>query len=795
MIGNRRGRMVGSRRAMLVVFLLCVGLVPALASRVTLKDGRVLEGATALLASMIEEGKQLDGGEGVRIRPILMIDDRLRRTFVPKRHVTETSEQTNLIDTPERFLVAQPVAENGAQFGSIGPFVQVTEFDDFGRRIVKMNTPGGIIAVIQGITEITPDTVRIQSLSAMGRPAYTWDMHMATTSVPTARLDAILARLIDPKNLDQRLKLVRFLLQSERYRDAEDTLQKILGDFPEQQALFAPTATRLRQAQARRILAELQVRRGAGQHALVRELLEKFPDKDVAGETLQAVREALDEQLALRAAVQELLTKFDAHLARLGDSARRSRLEGFRAELGRELNLNTLHRLDAYKLAWDDETLQPDELLAMAVSGWLVGSADTTRKLDVSLSLYETRDLVQSYLVESVKVRRGELLAKIRAQEGGSPALVAKLVGLMKPPAEPGQPVENVAGLYQFEVATLPGQPTIPCFVQLPPEYDPNRLYPTIVSMHGAYSTPLLQIDWWAGSVTSQGFRVGQATRHGYIVVSPAWAKVEQFEYGYTAEEHFAVLNSLRETCRRFSVDTDRVYLSGHSMGGDAAWDLALAHPDLWAGVIPVTAVADKYVGNIWENAAYVPFYLVAGERDGDRGVRNAKELDRYFSNLPKSTNFTVVEYIGRGHENYSDEIQRLFDWMPRYKRDFFPREFTCKTMRAWDNFFWWVELDELPSKTLVEPSEWPPRGRLPMITKAAIGATGTINVTTGAGRTTIWLAPSICDFSRPLVCSVNGRRLKGTVDAIAPDTAVILEDARTRGDRQHPFWAKLESP
>ena len=57
------------------------------------------------------------------------------------------------------------------------------------------------------------------------------------------------------------------------------------------------------------------------------------------------------------------------------------------------------------------------------------------------------------------------------------------------------------------------------------------------------------------------------------------------------------MLNSLRDACRRFSVDSDRVFISGHSMGGDAAWDLGTAHPDLWAGMIPI-AHATTTMGN-----------------------------------------------------------------------------------------------------------------------------------------------------------------------------------------------------
>ena len=94
--------------------------------------------------------------------------------------------------------------------------------------------------------------------------------------------------------------------------------------------------------------------------------------------------------------------------------------------------------------------------------------------------------------------------------------------------------------------------------VQLPPEYDSYRRYPTVVTLHGTGSTPQQQIDWWAGGVATNGTRLGQATRQGYIVIAPAWAHEQQKTYNYTGEEHAAVLYALRDACRRFSVDTDR---------------------------------------------------------------------------------------------------------------------------------------------------------------------------------------------------------------------------------------------
>jgi predicted peptidase len=44
----------------------------------------------------------------------------------------------------------------------------------------------------------------------------------------------------------------------------------------------------------------------------------------------------------------------------------------------------------------------------------------------------------------------------------------------------------------------------------------------------------------------------------------------------------------VREVCRTCAVDTNRVYLTGLSMGGFGTWDLGLAHPELFAAMVPI---------------------------------------------------------------------------------------------------------------------------------------------------------------------------------------------------------------
>src|SRR5207253_9758494 len=107
-----------------------------------------------------------------------------------------------------------------------------------------------------------------------------------------------------------------------------------------------------------------------------------------------------------------------------------------------------------------------------------------------------------------------------------------------------------------------------------------------------------------------------QAALHGYILVAPAWGGEFGQRYGYSPEEHAAVLDALWDLRRRFQVNSDRVFLLGAGDGADMAFDVGLAHPDLFAGVLPVSGsphlFAQRYA-QLGGNGQHLPFYVVSG--------------------------------------------------------------------------------------------------------------------------------------------------------------------------------------
>lgn len=759
------------------------------AAVVTMKTGMQFEGKVAEIGSLNDNPLNPKPGDGTK--PILLIDNGLTRTLV--REI----EAANVADGPptpnEKIRIRQQIAEAGQKIGIVGPIIRVTKFSEFGHRIFSMQGPKGQLDIIQAITEITPRYVRLQGHRQTG---FVWDMRIATSSVPRDILSKVIRKHIDNKNPDDRLRVVRLYIQAERYSDALMELDEAIRDFPGLKHLNEQ-ADRLRQLLAQTLLREIELRRDAGQHNRVYSLLDNFPNKGIAGVTLLSVRDMLNEYQKREQQYQQILEQLAELIKQIPDEPTRADLEPIHLEIQKELSVHTLIRMADFLRLADDKSLKPDQKVSLAISGWLLGSGAAIDNLAVATSLVEVRDEVVKYLRATRPHERADSLEKMLTLEGGSPENVAKLIANMKPPITSDQDlvaVPDVPDLYEITVKGIEQQAEFSYYVQLPPEYNPYRRYPCVVTLNGAGSSPIQQLDWWAGGLKPEnGQRYGQASRRGYIVIAPKWQKPHQREYEFSLREHAAVLFSLRDAIQRVSIDTDRVFLSGHSIGGDAVWDIAFSHPDLWAGVVPIVANSARYIHKYSDNGRPLPMYFVGGERDGGWLNNNGMEFDRYLRSAKYDV--TIVQFLGRGHEHFQDEVQHIFDWMDlsSHRRNFFPTKVEANTMRPWDNYFWWLEIDDIPAQALAIPAEGRERKVNPIVTVGEITPeTNRISVKARSGSGTVWLSPEMVSFDREINVVIKGRKLRGDTTA---SIETILEDVRTRGDRQHPFWAKIDWP
>jgi predicted esterase len=756
---------------------------PAGAGEVKLKNGMVLHGTPSDIESLLVGSHKADRGP-ITIYPILMVSSPLKRYFIPTRQKETVNKDVDL-SRSEGFKLPQHKRPGGGRIiASVQGVVEKPRpFDEWGRRTVKLKMESGETPVIQGVTLITPEYLKIIALN------FNWETAIATSSVPLESLDAMLRRATDGNNPDDRLKVARFYIQAGFYGAARRELDAIREKFPELAATVDQAQITLTQALAQEAANELKLRRAAGQHRFVYEFSKNFPATNVAAPILREVHDiALEYERAFERAerARALLGELQGELS---SDPRVKEIAPLRAELSERLTYSSLDRLDAFfKLAADSQ-LKPEEKLALALSGWIVGSANAITELDQALRLWQARYLILDYLrtEPDAEVERRSILEKLGALEGTGPERIAQLLALLPPTLE--APATAAGDPVRIQIdSPKPDGPTA-YWVSLPLEYHVDHSYPLIVALHGETGTPQQELrGFWAGSDE----QAGQSERHGYVVIAPEYVSNSDLKsYDYGSQSHQIVLDSIRDARRRFSVDSDRVYLAGHGMGADAAWDMGLALPHLFAGIIPINGAIDRFSKYYLENGRQLPIYAVNGELDRDLVTRNGPSL---MEMIQQNFDLIYAEYDGAGPDPYYSEIHSLFEWMSKLRRPPPPRQVTAKTLRESDNRFFWYEFSGLPGQ--FQGIDWVKekhRAIRAMAVSATITPGNTLRIASGAARHRLWLArgEDLVDFDKRLKVDVNGRMRFN--DFVKPDTQAMLEHVRVTGDRQQLYWAVLD--
>lgn len=747
------------------------------AAQIRLKNGMVLEGKTVPLEGLTKSLASQAAG-AIAVKSIMMIDNGRQRYFVPARNI-EGSDDVLDAARLERFKLPQkPTGARSLAITSLGSF-DATEFDEFGRRRVTINTNKGPISVVQGITEINPNSIVVTALT------HKWEQSLATSSLHPQQLDQLLRYATKSENPDDRLAIARFYLQAQLYIRAGQELDSIVKDFPELKATAEETSLELRQLQAKQLLSELRRRKKSGQHRLAYQAARSFPTENMSAEVLREVRELIvesEESIAKGKRVVSLLGELQAALA---DPEKRSEFGPVRTRISESLDFDTLDRLDAFLKLEADPTLKAEDKLALAVSGWMLGSANAGTDLATALRLWNARALVLEYLPSEDEKLRSDLLAELQLIEGFGPKALLQMIPQLPPCIEtpdvvPGKPVRiQVPGRNEGEVLATYD-------VLLPDEYSPNRPYPVVLTMTAAGRPAVRQLEWWGSSGEGKS---GQSQRHGYIVIAPEWAEPQQRDYDYSAKTHQTVQTVLRDARKRFNIDSDRIFLSGHGSGGDAAFDIGMSHPDLFAGVIPITGISDKFCKWYWSNSKGLAWYIVTGELDRDSFARNARDVNRM---LIRNYDVTYSEFLGRGSESYYEEIHRIFEWMDLHRRQPLPRDLDMQVLRPSDNRFYWLQADEIPAAAAMAAvlADMPGVKVNPMTLEGKINEGNGIYLTSASPRHTLWLMPGLVDFEKRVVVRHRGRQKFN--EFVQPELTTILDDLRIRGDRQRVYQAKV---
>jgi pimeloyl-ACP methyl ester carboxylesterase len=183
----------------------------------------------------------------------------------------------------------------------------------------------------------------------------------------------------------------------------------------------------------------------------------------------------------------------------------------------------------------------------------------------------------------------------------------------------------------------------------VPRTYRPGRPHPVLVAAHGQHGN---------GSGVGRMMRrlLGRDAER-YLIVAPTMPGPRV--YNGKAYQEQAYLRPLQWTRRHLNVDDDRIALAGYSMGGHAAWHLAVLFPRHFAAAVPMAGVpwfegfpctATVYL----ENVANLPLWAIWGELDRPAppalgNVHFCRAADDRLTAL-RSLHYRGTELRGVGH-------------------------------------------------------------------------------------------------------------------------------------------------
>lgn len=776
-----------SMRNWILAFGVCAawGLVAPLvdAGQVRLSNGTVIEGTPVDIPGLSQATARANNTGPVPQTPIYMIDDGMRRYFVSRQKVPRDpdaiiveAELSSLVtyDMPPPILGRQTHTP-----ASVGEFSEVGPFDEHGRRYVTLRTANGTAEILQSIVEIRPDYVTIKSTT------HDWTYGVSTSTIPSDTLREVIVSTINQADPDERMALVYFYIQAEMYAEARQELDAISTEFSDLRPRALEALEMLNEANAERGLNEIQRRRTAGQHQLAYYVGSQYPEDGVPPDLYRQAREIVTEYDTALEQHESVLMLLDQLQAQVSPEYA-DRLPPMRDVVVEELYVENINRLEPFLRIAEDESLPVDERLALAYSGWLLGAANAITSMPETITLWDARFLAVEYLRQNDNpIRREAIVEELSTLEGFDHELLVTMIpqlplAIEAPPLTPGMPTPiDVLDMRQETVAQY--------MAMVPPEYSTQHTYPLLVVLRSEGRTPEQMVKFWGGTAEEPGY----AQRFGYVVISPEYASPQEGSYAYGPAAHQAVIESIQDARKRFRIDSNRVFLAGHGMGGTACFDLGLSHPDLFAGVIPINGFCEKLCKPYADNAPSLAWYVVNGERYGGGIERNAEVINDM---LRGGQDLIYCEYKERGFESYAEELPRIFDWMARFRRDPWQKEVEVRIARASDNTFYWSHAGGFAADRFPTIDWDAARPRMTVLDYSArITPGNTVYVNHPGTQTTVWLAPEIIDFEQSVRVEANRREIfEGMLE---PSMEATLEDLRIRGDREMLFHVRIDSP
>jgi predicted peptidase len=211
---------------------------------------------------------------------------------------------------------------------------------------------------------------------------------------------------------------------------------------------------------------------------------------------------------------------------------------------------------------------------------------------------------------------------------------------------------ENEKGKQQHKAMKREVVMELDYLLYLPNDYNAEKAWPLIVFLHGAGERGN---DLNKVKIHGPSKLVEQGKDFPFIIVSP---QCPEGKWWPNRVEHVMAL--IEEISDDYSVDKNRIYLTGLSMGGFGTWTIASTYPERFAAIAPICGGGQPYLG--W-NLKSMPVWAFHGAKDQLVPLKRSQEMVDAVNKAGGSAKLTV--YPEAGHDSWTETYNndKLYEW------------------------------------------------------------------------------------------------------------------------------------
>ena len=190
---------------------------------------------------------------------------------------------------------------------------------------------------------------------------------------------------------------------------------------------------------------------------------------------------------------------------------------------------------------------------------------------------------------------------------------------------------------------------------------DPQNKWPLILYLHGLYSQgtdlTLIEKEPLPKQLKSQ-------SDFPAVVISPQG----EGDYGFWVEDAMVdrLMILLDEIQAAYSIDPNRIYMTGPNIGGNGVWEIGLRHHNRFAALIPVVGWYG-YPYEVPENICDlkdVPVWAFHGANDPKIPIKVQQDLVDALVACGGNAKLTIIPNYGHDIEIPAYAEPGLYDWL-----------------------------------------------------------------------------------------------------------------------------------